>query len=152
LWLLSAQQDTEVELAVVKKAELLYAEFQTNPTSQTQAIYDQPGVHSQLIVDAVPNVSNPCLVFGSPYINACGFDAAGSALQWMYFGQLTEPSASVRSHYVNMEPGLRTATPTPGAPLLRGAAGSLYPFDQVCSHSVRICFHLIVFGRISSNP
>jgi hypothetical protein len=134
LWLFSAQQDTEVELPVVKKAEALYAEFQMDPASQTQAIYSQPGVHGQLIVNPVPNVSNPCLVFGSPYINSCGFDAAGSALQWLYYGQLTPPAPAIRSFYAQMAPPAWTAHSNAdkrASEPLRGAAGSLYEFDQV---------------------
>jgi len=51
------------------------------PALQTQAIYTQPGEHSQLVLAAVPNVTNPCTTLGSPYINACGFDAGACSKQ-----------------------------------------------------------------------
>lgn len=137
------------------------------PALQTQAIFTQPGEHSQLVPAAVPNVTNPCTTLGSPYINACDFDAgacskqrcaehsrgvspppctschlaAGSALQWLYYGRLSEPSADVRDYYAS-EPFRVAAAASaavkargggggaPGSPALRGSRGSLYGFDQ----------------------
>ena len=63
--------------------------------------------------------------------------AAGSALQWLYFGRLSEPSADVRDYYASEQFRIAVAASaavkarsSDSAPALRGSRGSLYGFDQ----------------------
>jgi len=77
VWLLSATNDTVVATGVVKAAASVYESLVADPASQIQTTYTEPGEHSQL----TKHYGNPCATLGRPYINACGFDAAGSALK-----------------------------------------------------------------------
>lgn len=66
--------------------------------------------------------------------------AAGSALQWLYYGRLAAPSDSTRAFYrsdaFRAEVAAADAaaaavtSAAPGAAVLRGGTGSLYSFDQ----------------------
>lgn len=77
VWLLSAMNDTVVETGVVQAAEAVYKSFLTDPDTQLVSVYTQPGEHSQL----TENYGNLCTSLGLPYINNCGYDAAGKILQ-----------------------------------------------------------------------
>ncbi|KAA0162558.1 hypothetical protein FNF28_04651 [Cafeteria roenbergensis] len=77
VWVMSARNDTVVDTGVVKAAADLYSAFLTDPSSQIEADYTHDGEHSQITV----GYGNPCTTLGLPYINACGFDAAGAALK-----------------------------------------------------------------------
>lgn len=79
-----------VATGVVQKAQEYYEHYITDPDTQIQAIYNQSGEHAFLTVDE----GSACTYKGKPYINACGFDAAGSILQHLYANTLTEPDGS----------------------------------------------------------
>jgi hypothetical protein len=77
VWLLSGTNDTVVETGVVKAAEEVYKGFLADPASQIVTVYDHPGEHAQLTSD----FGNLCTSLGKPYINNCGYDAAGEMLK-----------------------------------------------------------------------
>lgn len=86
VWLYSALNDTVVATSVVKATEAYYNTFINDPTTQMKAIYDHEGEHAQV----TKYFGNPCMSLKSPYIDNCGFDAAGSMLDHIY-GGLTQP-------------------------------------------------------------
>jgi len=73
---MSATNDTVVETDVVRKAGSFYEPFLRSPSTQLRQIYDIEGEHSQITT----SYGSVCDFLGEPYINNCGFDAAGSAL------------------------------------------------------------------------
>eukprot|EP01138_Halocafeteria_seosinensis_P000901 gb/GECG01000924.1/.p1 GENE.gb/GECG01000924.1/~~gb/GECG01000924.1/.p1 ORF type:complete len:384 (+),score=34.51 gb/GECG01000924.1/:1-1152(+) len=87
IWVLSARNDTVVDRMVVQKLQEYYLNFIDNPHEQIRAVYDVDGEHSQL----TNFYGNPCAKLGSPFINNCNYDAAGSILQHIYKGSLTKP-------------------------------------------------------------
>jgi hypothetical protein len=79
-WFYSAQNDTVVAPTVVEKNIQLYARFLDDPATQITAIMDHDGEHAAITA----HWGNPCGTLGTPYINACGFDAAGAQLEYFY--------------------------------------------------------------------
>jgi hypothetical protein len=81
-WFYSARNDSVVAPLVVEKNAELYWQFVMNASS-LQTVFDHSGEH------AVPTDGwgNPCIYLGSPYINDCGYDAAGTALEFLYAGK-----------------------------------------------------------------
>jgi len=78
-WFYSATNDSVVAPTVVEKNAELYWQFVMNASS-LQTVFDHVGEH------AVPTVGwgNACDYLGSPYINDCGYDAAGAGLAFVY--------------------------------------------------------------------
>jgi hypothetical protein len=87
VWLLSALNDTVVDTGVVEAAASMYSAF-VESSEQIQVILDKPGEHSQLTL----SYGNLCDTLGKPFINDCGFDAAGSILEHILAFNLTRPS------------------------------------------------------------
>jgi hypothetical protein len=98
VWLFSGTNDTVVDVSVVQAAEALYKGFLADPGTQMTALYSLPGEHSQQTVAW----GSPCDYLGSPYINACGYDAAGAMLQWLYNGSLAAPGANATGNAANL--------------------------------------------------
>lgn len=88
VWVLSAEEDSVVATGVVEAVAAYYANFLDNPGAQTKGVFNQSGEHAFLTVDQ----GSTCLFKGEPFINQCGFDAAGSMLQHLYHDTLTAPS------------------------------------------------------------
>jgi len=88
VWILSAMNDSVVNTGVVQATERYYDSF-VSESSQIQAIYNELGEHAFLTID---QGSSPCTYNGSPYINACDFDAAGSILTHLYNNDLVSPN------------------------------------------------------------
>jgi len=85
LYLFSGTQDTVVNTGVVKKTATYYTNYM--PSSQITQVYTIPAEHSF----PTTNTSFPdCDHLGTPYINNCGYDAAGEVLQTIY-GTLQSP-------------------------------------------------------------
>jgi hypothetical protein len=76
-------------------------------SSQLAAVYTQPGEHAFLTLDR----GSSCLFAGEPYINACGYDAAGALLQHLHNGTLVAPPLAAAASGLDQ--------------------GSLLEFDQV---------------------
>lgn len=79
-WFYSATNDTVVAPTVVLKNIELYARFVDDPASQLVAVLDHTGEHAAVTA----RYGNACDVLGTPYINACGFDAAGAQMRFFY--------------------------------------------------------------------
>jgi hypothetical protein len=135
VWMLSAQNDTVVDVSVVKANEALYSLYLEHP-SQMTAIYTIPGEHSQLTA----STGSPCTFLGSPYINNCDYDAAGNMLQFLYNYSLSPPASNGSSLFTckaqetsanTLESDLPACEgTTPAGAVLHGASGNLYSFDQ----------------------
>jgi hypothetical protein len=113
LWFYSAQNDTVVDPLVVQKNMDLYSRF--TEEKQILSIFTNPGEHSQPTL----TYGNPCDFLGTPFINNCAFDAAGSQLQHLY-GPLNPPTKNTsgilfefdQSTYIPLLPPLPPFTET----------------------------------------
>ncbi len=110
VWVLSAQQDsvvaTEVSpklrcwslpyklravfAQVVKKLQEFYTLFNNDPSENIKGVYNQSGEHSQLTLD----YGNDCTELAEPYLNKCGYDAAGKLLQHIFKNSLVTPPST----------------------------------------------------------
>ena len=89
VWMLSATSDSVVARGVVEKLHDYYAHFLRDPATQLSGVFNESGEHAFLTVAD----GSPCLYKGEPFINACGYDAAGALLQHLYSGELVTPHA-----------------------------------------------------------
>lgn len=103
VWLLSALNDTVVAHDVVRSCAELYEYYV--PHAAVRFVENAPGEHAYMTT----NFGNTCETLGSPYINNCGYDAAGEMLQWLFSGGLTPPTSADRA---------------------RAGAGTLYTFSS----------------------
>jgi hypothetical protein len=127
VWTFSAYQDSVVATNVVQAAGSFYSQFvpATNVT-----FLQRDGEHTQQTL----NYGNDCGYLGSPYIGKCGFDAAGSQLQWMYDNALAPPSNSTVAHIA--ADASRMLAATQGKAVAGSWSlgnGQLVTFDQVRS-------------------
>lgn len=88
IWIMSALNDTVVETGVVQKAGQFYLPFLRDPSKQLKEVLNVDGEHSQI----TQSYGSLCDFLGEPYINDCGFDAAGAALQHLSGNSLTPPT------------------------------------------------------------
>ena len=86
-----------------------YGAFVLDPAVQVMGVFNRSGEHAFLTVDQ----GSECLYKGEPFINACGYDAAGELLQHLYGGTLVAPDRGSETYDVT---GL--------------GAGQLLEFDQ----------------------
>ena len=82
IWMLSGGADTVVPQAVVDDLLSFYQHY----VAANRIFYkrDLPAQHAM----PTDNFGNACATLASPFINNCGFDAAGELLKWIY-GPLT---------------------------------------------------------------
>ena len=78
VWMLSGSADTLVPQAVMTDLESYYRHYINSANISYKK--DLPAQHAMPTDD----FGNACDKLGSPYINNCGFDAAGALLQWIY--------------------------------------------------------------------
>lgn len=79
VWLYSALNDSVIDQTVVVKTAELYSKF-ISDKSNIKTVLNQTGEHAQV----TSSYGNDCTYLGSPFLNNCGFDAAGEALNFMY--------------------------------------------------------------------
>ena len=91
VWLLSGTIDSVVKQGVMQKLLSFYKAF--IPSNQIATVFNLSAEHSFV----TSNFGNNCDYLGSPYINNCGFDAAGELLQYLY-GPLNAPVTAVASN------------------------------------------------------
>jgi len=84
VWLYSGRQDSIVVPGVVQKLQTYYQNWISSRNIQT--MYSVNSEHAMI----TNSFGNNCLYLGSPFINNCNFDAAGSILQWI-IGSLNSP-------------------------------------------------------------
>ena len=77
-----------------------YSSFLHDPTTQLKGLFNVSGEHSFLTVDQ----GSTCLFLGEPYINACGFDAAGDLLNHLYNETLSPPLPGVEVCLPSLHP------------------------------------------------
>ena len=82
VYLLSGSKDTVVTSGVVSKLELYLKSFISG--NQIAFVNDIPAEHAWL----ASSYGNACSFLGEPYINNCGVDFAGDALQHMLSGMI----------------------------------------------------------------
>ncbi|HET6630636.1 MAG TPA: PHB depolymerase family esterase [Woeseiaceae bacterium] len=87
VWLFHGAADAVVDASVPAAAADFYRRYV--PPENIALIDTVPAVHGMPTVSA----GAPCGEMASPFINACGFDAAGALLEYLY-GPLDEPAAT----------------------------------------------------------
>jgi len=87
VFLFSGRQDTLVPTSVVDTVATVYRAFDDATAITFVDTVDAP--HAML----TPGFGNACATMAPPFINACGFDLAGAALQQIY-GPLAPPKSA----------------------------------------------------------
>lgn len=78
IWLFSGKADSIVPQTVMNDLAAYYANY-----------VEQSGINYKADIDAqhaqpTDFYGNSCATLGDPYINNCGYDAAGELLKWIY--------------------------------------------------------------------
>jgi hypothetical protein len=89
VWLFSGSADTIVHPGVVKKNENFFRLFM--PEGSVKAVYTIPAEHSWV----TSNYGSNCSYLGSPYLNACNYNAAFEMLNFIYNGLTSPPPNTV---------------------------------------------------------
>lgn len=76
VYIFSGKLDNLISQPVVEKMLEFYENFQANATT----MFNFTAQHAWI----TSNAGNPCWYLGSPYINNCGYDAAGAILNKLY--------------------------------------------------------------------
>src|SRR4030095_6039586 len=87
-WLFSGTRDGTVAFEVVDGLRAFYVAYKAT----TVVVHDKAAGHGMVTVSAG---NKDCAVTEPPFINACGYDAAGAILQYL-LGPLAPPPASPR--------------------------------------------------------
>jgi len=77
VWMFSGQSDSVVAPGVVQKLQTYYQNYISS--GNIQAVYNMNTQHAMI----TNSYGNSCNFLGLPYINNCGYDAAGVMLQWL---------------------------------------------------------------------
>lgn len=88
VWMMSALNDTVVATDVVEALAQYYRHYLADD-SQIATVMNRPGEHSMQTLD----YGNSCQTLGEPFINKCGYDAAGAILQHL-LGPLKPPAVA----------------------------------------------------------
>eukprot|EP00698_Gefionella_okellyi_P006335 TRINITY_DN15707_c0_g1_i1.p1 TRINITY_DN15707_c0_g1~~TRINITY_DN15707_c0_g1_i1.p1 ORF type:complete len:335 (+),score=43.73 TRINITY_DN15707_c0_g1_i1:51-1055(+) len=96
VWLFSGTQDTVVLPGVMQKLLTYYQAFV--PAQNITTVFNISAEHAFITA----NYGNACNFFGAPYINNCGFDAAGSIFQTLY-GVLNDPINAVAENMMTFD-------------------------------------------------
>jgi hypothetical protein len=93
-WLFSGVNDKSVKPEVVRGLQEFYALYKVT----TVLVADKPAGHAMV----TETVGNPCSSSESPYINRCGYDAAGELLRYL-LGTLEPPAAKQSGRLVRFD-------------------------------------------------
>jgi poly(3-hydroxybutyrate) depolymerase len=96
-WLFVGKLDRVVEPPVVEATRRFYELFKPPPGSVV-LVADKPAAHGMVTADA----GVACDTTASPYINDCGYDAAGELLQHL-IGPLEQPAAKESGRIVRFD-------------------------------------------------
>ena len=97
VWLFSGTHDRVVEPPVVDATRRFYALFKP-PAENLVLVADKPAGHGMITADA----GVACDITASPYINDCGYDAAGELLGHL-LGPLDPPAAKEAGRIVRFD-------------------------------------------------
>jgi len=140
VWLFAGKLDSVVDPGVVEKTLAYYKGY--IPTANIVHINNITAEHAW-ITDIY---GKPCTYLGYPYINNCGFDAAGSLLQHLY-GQL-KPRIFVNAtrNILEFSQGLYTPAGVTPAVISLDDSGFLYVPTACRSSTTRCKLHVFLHG------
>jgi len=133
VYLYSGKFDEVVHSKVVHGAQAFYSNLGV-PSSNIKAEYNILSAHCMPTL----NYGNPCVMFGSPYLNKCNYDGAGIILNWI-LGNLTNAGAANSSNLMSFD---QTAYIQSGNGF--GATGYVYvptSCQQGATCIVHVAFH-----------
>jgi poly(3-hydroxybutyrate) depolymerase len=96
VWLFSGSKDPEVEPDVMKALFAFYREVKADAV----LVDDQPAGHG--MPTASPGTQAECAATRPPFVNACGYDAAGELLRRLY-GKLAAPGPALTGRLVQFD-------------------------------------------------
>lgn len=88
---------------------------------------------------------NPCSFLGAPYINNCGFDAAGSMLQHIYTQPLNKPTANYTGQFLMFSQRLYTPAFVVPHEISLGDTGYIY-LPTSCANNETCRLHIAFHG------
>ncbi|MFA9215851.1 MAG: hypothetical protein ACEQSK_01990 [Sphingomonadaceae bacterium] len=106
IWMLSGSADTLVPRAVMDDLKTYYRHYVD--ASQISYRRDLPAQHAM----PTDSYGKRCDQLGSPYINNCGYDAAGALLQWIYGPLLARNSGPRAGRLLRFNQGEFLPNPT----------------------------------------
>jgi poly(3-hydroxybutyrate) depolymerase len=142
IWMFSGSADTLVPQAVMGDLERYYRNYV--PAAQISFKKDMRAQH------AMPTdfYGNSCTTLGSPYINNCGYDAAGQLLQWIYGGLAPKAGNTAAGTLVQFDQA--EFLPSPASHGM-AAAGYLY-IPPGCEGDAAGCKLHVVFHGCKQDP
>lgn len=138
IWMLSGTADTVVPQAVMNDLQTYYRHY----ISTANIFYKQdlPAQHAM----PTDSYGNSCGKLGSPYINNCGYDAAGELLKWIYGSLNNRASASPAGRFIEFDQSEFLPDPTSHG---MAASGYLYVPPGCDSNSGQGCrLHVVFHG------
>jgi hypothetical protein len=100
IWMFSGTRDTVVPQAVMNDLQTYYRHYIAG--ANIQYIKDMPAQHAM----PTDSFGNACGIHGLPYINNCGFDAAGEMLKWIYGSNLNpKNSGTPTGNFIEFDQG-----------------------------------------------
>ncbi|MRV70754.1 PHA-depolymerase-like protein [Duganella sp. FT92W] len=136
IWLFSGAADTLVPRPVMDDLQAWYSRYTTLIAYRR----DLPAQHAM----PTDRYGNACGDLGTPYINNCGFDAAGALLQWIYPGLVPRSTAPDAGRMIEFDQSEFLADPEAHGMALRGY---LYvPRDCEASHGRGCRLHIAFHG------
>jgi len=140
-WFFSGTNDTVVHSGVVLKSQEYYGHW--IPESASSFVNNIPAEHSWV----TDSYGNPCDVLAAPFVSNCGFDTAGSMLQFLLSNSTLQPRTTQHLNNLYLF-GQRPYTPLEVAPadLSMGESGYVY-IPQACLAGATQCrLHIVFHG------
>ncbi len=140
IWLFSGKADSVVPQAVMDDLKAWYARYTTRIAYRN----DMPAEHAM----PTAGFGAECGHLGPPYINNCGFDAAGALLQWIYPGLAPASPGAQPGRLVKFDQSEFLPSPTAHG---MAQAGYLY-IPRACDASAgRGCrLHIVFHGCLQN--
>lgn len=117
IWMLSGSGDTVVPPAVMNDLQTYYRHYIADANISYKK--DLPAQHAM----PTDSYGNSCSTLGSPYINNCGYDAAGALLQWIYGSLSPKAGGAPGGSFIEFDQAEFLANPTSHG---MAASGYLY--------------------------
>lgn len=139
VWIFTGRLDTVVDQGVVNKTHEYYRRYVPNDSDHYIGSFDSE--HAWI----TDKYGNPCDFLGSPYINNCGFDAAGAMLQHIYSNALAPPAANVSGSLSIFAQSLYTPSLVYPHEISMGDSGYVY-VPPSCLRNVSCSLHVAFHG------
>jgi len=153
IWLFSGGEDSTVRRPVVVDTEKYFKSFVTNSNVLGEC-WDRSSAKARRACTTAEHAmptqgrgSRSCSIKRDPYINDCGFDAAGALLKWIYPDVRTKAAPAVRGKLLRFDQAEFIAIPA-----LHGMSETGFVFvPESCRRQQPCRLHVALHG-CSQNP